>query len=239
MLFYNMYYSTQAQTSDKKPRTSSTLTPVTIKQLLDSNVSSDGKCMVDGRELGNIRVIGYIMNQNMNNTTKTYTITDNTGTIDVKQFFHEMDALNNTDTYKTYTYITVYGTYKPENRQVSAAKIVSIVDHNAITFHFLDAIHVHAKQTMQANTLKNDPYQQQQQQNNPYNNFNANTPYGGNNNNMNIEYNQQQQNNQFYNGANTGNNQDGQNFSACERAVCYTISLCISMYTLSCCIYTN
>jgi replication factor A2 len=89
----NAASSTQQGGAGTKTRGNQTLTPITIRQYLNASLE-DSKLMIDGKEVGQLCLIGLIMDQDQKQTHKQYKIEDGTGEIKVR-IYHDMeDAAN-------------------------------------------------------------------------------------------------------------------------------------------------
>jgi len=151
---------TQAEAAQASPRGDSpskggqsggivqTLTPITIRQLYNATQQQPEDIFkVDGKELNQVTLVGQIVSSQIQSTTLELLIDDSTGKIDVKQWL-EPDEGNgdaHRSQFKEGVYVRVVGHLRAfqQRRNIMAFRIQPIDDWNEITFHLLEAIHVH------------------------------------------------------------------------------------------------
>ena len=159
-LFNTLTSGTQAEAAQASPRGDSpskggqsggiiqTLTPVTIRQLYNATQQQPEDIFkVDGKELNQVTLVGQIVSSQIQSTTLELLIDDSTGKIDVKQWL-EPDEGNgdaHRSQFKEGVYVRVVGHLRAfqQRRNIMAFRIQPIDDWNEITFHLLEAIHVH------------------------------------------------------------------------------------------------
>ncbi|KAI9503191.1 hypothetical protein BX070DRAFT_144392 [Coemansia spiralis] len=142
-----------------------TLRPVTIKQLTEIPVhNADMPIILDNEEIKQVTFVGVVRNIVSHSIHTIYTIEDGTGTIDVRVWANggnngdgemgdEEGAGQRSETIdpniNVGRYVRVYGEFKFFNskRHVSAHKVRPVTDHNEITYHGLEATHVHLTKT--------------------------------------------------------------------------------------------
>ncbi|KAJ9123541.1 hypothetical protein QFC24_003756 [Naganishia onofrii] len=123
-----------------------TLRPLTIKQVLEaSQPHADADFLVDGVELGNVKVIGVVRNVSTTATNVSYQVEDGTGTVDCRLWLDtSIDDNGKTGGVEQDVYVVVIGTVKSFNqrRHVSATTVRPITDMNEIHYHFLESVYV-------------------------------------------------------------------------------------------------
>ncbi|KAF3901506.1 hypothetical protein ABW20_dc0107330 [Dactylellina cionopaga] len=145
-----------SQASPGKSAAKNTLRPVTIKQILDAtNPHDDATFLIDGHEIGNITFVAQIRNIADQETNTTYKMEDGTGTIEVKQFKDNKQAVGDMDDeggtsdrstgLQVNAYARVVGNIKQFNnkRNIGTQSVRSVTDFNEIQCHFLEATAVH------------------------------------------------------------------------------------------------
>jgi len=128
-----------------------TLTPVTIRQLYNAVQQQPGDIFkVDGKELNQITIVGQIVSSQIQSTNLELLIDDSTGKMDVRQWLEPDEGANQyledqRATFKEGVYVRVVGHLRAfqAKRSIMAFRIQPIDDWNEITFHLLEAIHVH------------------------------------------------------------------------------------------------
>ncbi|KAJ9117898.1 hypothetical protein QFC20_000179 [Naganishia adeliensis] len=123
-----------------------TIRPLTIKQVLEaSQPHADADFLVDGVELGNIKVIGVVRNISTTATNVSYQVEDGTGTVDCRLWLDTSNDDNGkTDGIEQDVYVAVVGSIKSFNqkRHVSATTVRPITDMNEVHYHFLECVWV-------------------------------------------------------------------------------------------------
>lgn len=128
-----------------------TLTPVTIRQLYNATQQQPEDIFkVDGKELNQVTIVGQIMSSQIQSTNLELLIDDSTGKIEVRQWLEPDEGGNNSledqrAQFKEGVYVRVVGHLRAfqQKRSIMAFRIQPIDDWNEITFHLLEAIHVH------------------------------------------------------------------------------------------------
>ncbi|PVU98151.1 hypothetical protein BB559_001751 [Furculomyces boomerangus] len=135
----------------KKEYSQQTLRPVTIKQLIDTNIDHPDKPLViDGEEVKQVVIIGVVRNINAQTTMTQYTIEDGTGSIEVKMWVSQNQALDEEDNdVPLSSYAKVIGDFRLFNdkKHILAHSIKPITDFNEITHHGLETILAHLQKT--------------------------------------------------------------------------------------------
>jgi len=145
----------QSPSKGSQPGIIQTLTPVTIRQLYNAvQQQPEDIFKVDGKELNQITIVGQIVSSQIQSTNLELLIDDSTGKIDVRQWLEPDEGANQyledqRAMYKEGVYVRVVGHLRAfqAKRSVMAFRIQAIDDWNEITFHLLEAIHVHLYNT--------------------------------------------------------------------------------------------
>jgi len=137
-----------------KGKEAQSLIPATIKQLKNapSNSGGDQGFSIDGKDLHQVTIVGIIMNAEEQNTNLQYTIDDGTDDIVVKMWIDaEADeaALERRAQWKEGKVVRVTGQLRSFNmaRSIVAFNITPITDFNEYTFHFIEVVHTHLRNT--------------------------------------------------------------------------------------------
>jgi len=138
--------------STQKKRDTQSLLPVTIKQLNDAapQAESTGRIKIDGKELAQITLLGVILQVDLQPTNINYMIDDGSGKIQVKVYIDSEDENNSTHTqWREQMYVRVIGNYRVFNGNVNVIgfQLIPVTDFNEITFHMLQVISCHLKNT--------------------------------------------------------------------------------------------
>jgi len=145
-----------------KKQTSSTLRPVTIKQILETTqLHADADFRIDDAEFGQITFIGVVRNIGILHTNITFHVEDGTGAIDVKQW-RDVEAENKPNPIENDTYVRIIGILKSYNdrRHITCVHIRPITDFHEVLYHFAEAtaLHLHFTRGLpngQSNGLSN------------------------------------------------------------------------------------
>lgn len=145
-----------SQATQRRKDTQSLL-PVTVKQLNDASPSdnnpADTRLKIDGKEIAQITLVGIILHVKVQPTNVEYMIADGTGTIDVKVYIDSDDENNaRHKQWREHTYVRVIGNYRSfrGSFNVIGFTLIPITDFNEITFHMLQVISCHLKNTKAA-----------------------------------------------------------------------------------------
>ncbi|KAL3677147.1 hypothetical protein R1sor_027095 [Riccia sorocarpa] len=128
---------------------SSGLMPLTVKQLSSATQkASDDNFYVDGQEVNNITLVGMVFNKEEKNTDVSFMLDDFTGRIEVKKWIDGQDSeeLVELRNIRNGIYVRIYGHLRSfqGKRNVVAFSVRPIKDFDEVTFHFIEAIYVHA-----------------------------------------------------------------------------------------------
>uniref|UniRef100_A0A7S4NUL7 Replication protein A C-terminal domain-containing protein n=1 Tax=Paramoeba aestuarina TaxID=180227 RepID=A0A7S4NUL7_9EUKA len=128
------------------------LRPLTIKQIVDSHHVGDGVMIVDGREVGQVTVVGRIIGfpdgPHVPGIAKMFpiTISDDTGSITCKKW---IDAGEIADPgWEMGSFIRVFGAAKMYNDQPQVTgQFRRVFDSNEVIYHHLECILMHLRLT--------------------------------------------------------------------------------------------
>lgn len=123
--------------------TEETLTPVTIKQLIDSNYSIDQPFLVDGVPRKHFIIVGVVRSVQKEEIWTLYEIDDSTGIFPVQDFSKDLDSLE--QTFSVGTYVSVVGKINlyESGPIISAFSVKPVIDFDEIPYHFLYTLFVH------------------------------------------------------------------------------------------------
>jgi hypothetical protein len=144
------------------------ITPVTIKQILEAEKISDTEFSISNREVKDVCLIGAIHKITPGTNTLTYYVEDGTGALDVKEWFGNSDdneTIERKNSRVIGSYIRVVGMIKDFNEKKSVFTfnpVQIITNYNDITHHFLKTIVAYLHNTR--GPLNQYLAQQQQQQ---------------------------------------------------------------------------
>ncbi|BBN12706.1 replication factor A2 [Marchantia polymorpha subsp. ruderalis] len=135
--------------SKKGGSQSSGLIPLTVKQLSSaSQKPSDDNFYVDGQEVNNITLVGMVFNKEEKVTDVSFILDDFTGRIEVKKWIDGQDSeeLVELRNIRNGIYVRIYGHLRSfqGKRNVVAFSVRPIKEFDEVTFHFVEAIYVHA-----------------------------------------------------------------------------------------------
>jgi len=163
---FNADQSHGMQSPSKLKSNENSTRPVTIKQILDAEVTpQDITIAIDGIATNEITIVGCITNVKSLETSKLFSLDDGTGSVEAKLW-------NPTEEYSSFRegiWVRVFGIIKPFNnaKQITITKMRQIVEFNEVTFHNLAVIEAHlmltrgvtskrtANQTQQGNYFTN------------------------------------------------------------------------------------
>lgn len=151
----------------KSPSANQSLIPVTVKQLQLAAQALDDTFKLDGRELNQVTIVGSIVSIAEASTNLNFTVEDGTGKMEVKMW---VDADEQQDyqaqkraQWSEGSYVRVVGHLRSFNnkRNIVAFRINPLRDFNEMTFHLLEALHVHLLASKPAMQQVDGMYQQQ------------------------------------------------------------------------------
>lgn len=144
--FSNDQQSSQRQTL----RTS--LTPVTIKQIIDSTQPvPDAEFQIHGVNLNMVSFAGVLRKVENNTSAVVLTVEDGTGSLDIRKWIDENTTSPGEEAEKYEAlkdkYVMVTGALKEFNQKknIQNSTVVEVTDHNELIYHNLSAINVHIK----------------------------------------------------------------------------------------------
>jgi replication factor A2 len=169
-------------------RDEQSLVAVTIKQILTAE-HRDSKFKIDGKDVSQVTLVGVILTAEQQPTNITYLVDDGSGKVNVRMY---VDMETDAKMLEPNQYVRVVGNIRVINSgemSVVGFQVMPITDFNEITFHNLEALSTHLRNTKgpaggNAGGQQGGNMQQQQQMgNNNMNNanvINANGNSGGN-----------------------------------------------------------
>lgn len=154
--FDNSGSTTNFSSPSDKPRRSyaeQTLTPVTIRQILNAQSNGDSITLADGRALTMCKIICAVRSMEEASTNFSFLVEDGTGLCEVKQWLDVNDAAQNNaveDMRKDCqdnVYVRVIGTVKDYDgkRTVVANSVRKCSTSNELTHHMLETIYSQLK----------------------------------------------------------------------------------------------
>lgn len=152
----------------QKQQLRSSLTPVTIKQITEATQPiPDGEFQVHNVNLNLVSFVGVVRNVQDITSAILITIEDGTGSIEVRKWIDDSNAMTEgeNEKYEMNKYIYVTGALKEFNgkKNLQHATMRPITDHNEILYHNLSAISNHLK--AQGLSVRNNGNQNQSQDN--------------------------------------------------------------------------
>ncbi|XP_048762748.2 replication protein A 32 kDa subunit-A-like [Ostrea edulis] len=154
----------QGTQGDRKSRNrAQNILPCTTAEILSAN-QNDDKFYSGEIELSQITIVGLIIAVKESPTRIDYEVDDMTGPpLEVKQFVDNDESVPETEriaALRENTYVRVYGTVRSfgGKRNVTAFKMVPVMDMNEVTYHMLEVTHSHlalSKQSMSSGAPMN------------------------------------------------------------------------------------
>jgi hypothetical protein len=128
------------------------LLPVTIAQVLKAQQpeTGDAKFQIDGKDFSQVKIVGQVMNVNLQATNASYLIDDGTGSISVKKWNSgDESAEKNESSGLDHHYVRIFGKVVEfqGKRSINCHSISPITDFNEITAHLLEAAYIHLVNT--------------------------------------------------------------------------------------------
>ena len=122
-----------------------------MRQVLNATQpDSDSPFEFDGAELSQVTLVAWIRQTNRNATNIQYTLDDGTGQLDVRQWIdNALDEGAKADEFAPNQFVRVLGEIKSFNnkRNITAATVNKLEDHNEYLYHQLDVIYTHLQLT--------------------------------------------------------------------------------------------
>lgn len=128
----------------------STLTPVTIKQIMDATQPiPDGEFQVNNVSLNLVAFVGVVRNIQDITSAILITVEDGTGSIEVRKWVDDTTSADVAEktSYELNKYVYITGALKEFNgkKNLQHANIKPITDHNQVIYNHLSAISCHLK----------------------------------------------------------------------------------------------
>ncbi|KAG0140262.1 hypothetical protein CROQUDRAFT_665413 [Cronartium quercuum f. sp. fusiforme G11] len=137
------------QSPGGKEKADQTLRPVTIKQLVEADVShSDSVFAIQDVEVVNVSFCAVVRKITRNPTNVLIQVEDGTGTIEVRKWIEssdgEIEGLDPETGVQEQEWVRVIGGVKSFNqkRNVAVLRIQKITDFNMINYHLLDVVRI-------------------------------------------------------------------------------------------------
>jgi len=151
---------------DGEARAPSTLIALTCRQCLLADLS-DGKCRVDNADVSLVSLVGQIHSIVSTSITISFTLDDGTCEIQARMFSRdtELSKGDGLDLVTEFNYVRLTGRIQEMNgaRSFLGTNLKKITDFNEVTFHGIEALHNHIRNTVGLPSA-NAPNQQNQQQ---------------------------------------------------------------------------
>jgi len=133
-------------------RDAQSLLPVTIKMLHEAESrGTENKFKIDGKDLAAVTIVGSIAAIDLQTTFVDYEIDDSTGRIGVKVFVDDEAAMPSTHSqFHEGMYVRVVGNLRTpfqNQRSIVAFKVLPVTDMNEISFHQLEVLACHLRNT--------------------------------------------------------------------------------------------
>eukprot|EP00300_Choanocystis_sp_HF-7_P023827 c25213_g1_i1.p1 GENE.c25213_g1_i1~~c25213_g1_i1.p1 ORF type:complete len:283 (+),score=63.02 c25213_g1_i1:126-851(+) len=132
------------------------ITPVTIRQIFNAEHHADETFFIDGREVQQVTVVVLITRIMPQETKVLYTVDDGTGMLDVMKWIPTDASEEEKEAQKTrfqeHTWVRVYGALRQFESQTNilAYNIQLVNDFNEITYHMIECISIHKRNTSPA-----------------------------------------------------------------------------------------
>ncbi|KAG7024504.1 Replication protein A 32 kDa subunit A [Cucurbita argyrosperma subsp. argyrosperma] len=143
---------TSSQTYDSssaKNRETPGLVPATVKQISEASHSGEEKAnfAINGVDITNVTIVGKVSEKAERNTDITFIVDDGTGRIGCKRWVNDTFDTKQMDEIQDGMYIRVNGHLKifQSNKQIFAFSVRPITNFDEITFHFIECIHEHLR----------------------------------------------------------------------------------------------
>jgi len=137
--------STPVKKASKESKVQS-IVPVTIKQLIEMK-SELGFFYIDGKELFNIKVVGWLEVIVSKSTQITFRVNDGTGSFEFMKFIDKFGFIP--PNLREYSLVRIIGNPRSNDggNSVLVYDINLVEDWNQVTYHMLDTILVHLQHT--------------------------------------------------------------------------------------------
>lgn len=143
-------FQADVDSSQKPQQTRSSITPVTIKQVVLSVAKGpDLDFVINNVELNMVRVVGILRKVVANASALDITIEDGSGSLDVRKWTDETTSAVDNERFSLYLnqYVCVTGALKEFNNKKSIQQVTirPLTDSNQVLYHHLSAISHHLK----------------------------------------------------------------------------------------------
>jgi len=149
--------SPEKQQRPGQQREKESLTPLTLRMLLDAHerlrqnvqqVGPDAELFVNGRAISMFTFVGCLESLSMEQVYKVLQVNDGTGRISVKNYHDPQQAVNQQDL-QVGDYVRVFGTLRHwgGDFHVSAHHISRVASADEISFHYVEVAHTHLSMT--------------------------------------------------------------------------------------------
>ncbi|GMM36275.1 Rfa2 protein [Saccharomycopsis crataegensis] len=149
----------QSRTTTSGGARSNSITPVTVKQMLDSDQQGnpDGPYIINNVELNLVSFVAIVRDQTPSDTNTLYKVEDGTGNFEFRRW-HNDSSRNNDEMDEEMSggehfpnmkgkYAFITGSLKQfnEKKNLQYPTVTEITDHNQVLYHYLNAIKVHSE----------------------------------------------------------------------------------------------
>ncbi|XP_022981719.1 replication protein A 32 kDa subunit A-like [Cucurbita maxima] len=123
--------------------------PVTVKQISETSHSGEEKAnfVINGVDFTNVTIVGKVSEKAERNTDITFIVDDGTGRIGCKRWVNDTFDTKQMDEIQDGIYVLVIGHLKifQSNKQIFAFSVRPVTNFDEITFHFIECIHDHLR----------------------------------------------------------------------------------------------
>ncbi len=127
----------------------SQLTPLSVRQALSATFpAGENKPMLGNFELRQVTLVGHVLSAEVTASHVEYTLDDGTDYIVARMFNTNTDESAPPDVERIHTYVRMFGNIRPvpnDRNTFMVFKVVTVTDHNEVTFHTLDVATTIAK----------------------------------------------------------------------------------------------
>lgn len=140
------------QSGSQKAQLRQSITPVTLKQIAESNQPvPDGEYRFEHLSLNLVSFVGVLRRVDGLAAGVNLTVEDGTGSMDIKMWFDDKESSLEAEIEKysplLNKYVYVAGSLRTfgDKRTLQFTTVLEVTDHNQVVHHFLDAISVYSK----------------------------------------------------------------------------------------------
>ncbi|KAG8926706.1 replication factor A protein 2 [Tulasnella sp. 418] len=146
--FMNSPSASQGSPSGDRKFPSQSLRPVVVRQILDSQDSSDNELMIDGAEASQLTVVAQVLYVQIQATNLVMQLDDGTGQVEARQWVEagtNIEDVRRDQGVENNQWIRVIGTLKSfhNKRHLAAQHIRPVKDVHEVYFALLEALSVH------------------------------------------------------------------------------------------------